>query len=165
MKEPEIEPGKRTLARSDTYRILIMDTVAHTNQLKNACKDMGHSVIAAHSIEEAFAFLDGKDHADVVVCAAYLENESMFDFLRRLRKDPIHRETIFIIVALEPGPSGIRLNASVESASKILGSDAFINMPVFDGKVLVREIQKLLPKVPALEESRLKDEDDAASAG
>jgi hypothetical protein len=36
------------------------------------------------NIEEAFAFLDGKDHADVIVCAAHLEEESMFEFLRRV---------------------------------------------------------------------------------
>ncbi len=158
VEEPAIEIGTVILARKDTFRILIMDTEAHTDPLKAVCKDMGHSVIAAHSIEEAFAFLDGKDHADVIVCAAYLENESMFEFLRRLRNDPIHQKTMFMIMALEPGPTAVRLNASVEASGKVLGSDAFINMPVFDAVQLVAEIEALLPVVPALEKSRLENE-------
>lgn len=161
MEEPEIELGTVTLAPKDTFRILIMDTEAHTDMLKAVCKDMGHSVISAHSIEEAFAFLDGKDHADVIVCAAYLENESMFEFLRRLRKDPIHKQTIFIILALESGPTAVRLNASVELSGKVLGADAFIDMPVFDAAQLVAEIEEMLPLVPALEVSRLEGEAEA----
>jgi CheY-like chemotaxis protein len=158
MIEPKIEPAYRIRAPRDTFRILIMDSVAHTEQLKDACKDAGHSVIAAHSIREAFAFLDGTNHADVIVCAAYLEDESMFEFLRRLRKDPVHKTTVFIIMALAPGSTGIRLNSSVEIAGKSLGADAFIHMPVFDAPRLIAEIKTMLPLVPALEVSRLAAE-------
>ena len=158
-EEPEVEPATPVLPAKDTFRILIMDTVVHADQLKGACKDVGHSVVAAHSIEEAFAFLDGKDHADVIVCAAYQEDESMFEFLRRLRVDPIHEKTMFMIMALEPGPSAVKLNASVKIAGKTLGSDAFISMPVFDAELLISEIKKLLPLVPALETSRLEEVD------
>jgi CheY-like chemotaxis protein len=158
IEEPKVEPAYNVRAPKDTFRILIMDTVAHTEQLKNACKDAGHSVIAAHSIREAFAFLDGTNHADVIVCAAYLEDESMFEFLRRLRKDPIHKTTVFIIMALEPGSTGIMLNSSVENAGRTLGADAFINMPVFDAPRLIAQIKALLPLIPALEVSRLENE-------
>lgn len=156
--EPKIELGTINLAREDTFRILIMDTETHTAQLKEVCRGMGHSVVAAHTIEEAFAFLDGRNHADIIVCAAYMENESMFEFLRRLRKDPVHQNTMFMIMALEPGPVGTRLNAMVETAGKALGSDVFISMPNFDAERLIDEIQKLLPAVPALEQSRLAAE-------
>ncbi|MBS1956431.1 MAG: response regulator [Cyanobacteria bacterium SZAS-4] len=161
MDEPEIELGTIKLAPKDTFRILIMDTEAHTEQLKKVCKGMGHNVIAAHTITEAFAFLDGRDHADVIVCAAYMEDESMFEFLRRLRKDPVHKKTMFMIMALEPGPFATKLNASVESAGKALGADVFISMPVFDAAQLIAEIEKLLPLVPALEKSRLAKESKA----
>lgn len=158
-KEPHVEPAspEAKLAARDTFRILIMDTAEHTDQLKDACKDAGHSVVAAHSIKESFAFLDGKDHADVVICAAYLDDESMPEFLTRLRRDPIHRKTMFMILALAPGPVGVKLNYSVEVAGRQLGADAFVSMPVFDAAQLIAEIKLLLPLVPALEISRLED--------
>ncbi len=156
-EEPKVEPATPRLPAKDTFRILIMDTVEHTDELKAACKDAGHSVVAAHTIDEAFAFLDDKDHADVIVCAAYLEDESMFEFLQRLRLDPVHEKTMFMILAFAPGPAGVKLNASVEIAGKTLGSDAFICMPVFDAQQLIAEIKKLLPLVPALEKSRLEE--------
>jgi CheY-like chemotaxis protein len=156
-EEPKVEQATPRLAAKDTFRILIMDTVEHTDEIKAACKDAGHSVVAAQTIKEAFAFLDDKDHADVIICAAYLEDESMFEFLRRLRTDPTHKDSMFMILALAPGPAGVKLNASVEIAGKTLGSDAFISMPIFDAPQLIAEIKKLLPLVPALEKSRLDD--------
>ncbi len=158
--EPKVEraPLESRLAAKDTFRILIMDTLEHTDQLKAVCKDVGHSVVAAQTIEEAFAFLDGKDHADVIVCAAYLEDESLFEFLRRLRLDPIHKKTMFMTLALEPGPMGAKVNFSTEKAGRLMGADAFISMPVFDAPLLIAEIKKLLPLVPALETSRLESE-------
>lgn len=143
----------------DTFRILIMDTIENMDQLKAACKDAGHLVVAAQSINEAFAFLDGKDHADVIVCAAYLEDESMFDFLRRLKTHLIHKDSMFMTLALAPGPVGVRANVSTEKAGSLLGADVFISMPVFDAAQLIAEIKMLLPQVPALEKSKLEEEE------
>jgi CheY-like chemotaxis protein len=157
--EPKVEPATADskLPAKDTFRILIMDTVENTDQLKIACQDVGHSVVGAHSIDEAFAFLDGKDHADVIVCAAYLDDESIFEFLNRLRKDPIHMKTMFMTLALAPGRVGARSNSSTEKVGELLGADVFISMPLFDAAQLISEIKKLLPQVPALEISRLED--------
>ncbi len=154
--EPTVEPatyGAQVPAK-DTFRILILDTIEHTLVLKTACKDAGHSVVGAHTIAEAFAFLNGKDHADLIVCAAYLEDESLFEFLKRLRTDAIHRHTMFMTLALAPGPIGVKINTSTELAGRAMGSDVFLNMPVFDAAELLTEIRKLLPSVPKLEEEK-----------
>jgi CheY-like chemotaxis protein len=158
--EPKVEPAtpEAKLPAKDTFRILIMDTVEHTDKLKAACKDAGHDVVAAQSIKEAFAFLDGKDHADVIVCAAYLEDESMFEFLKRLRADPTHKNSMFMTLALAPGPVGAKVNDTTEKVGRVLGADAFISMPEFDAVQLVAEIQKLLPEVPMLEKAKKEDE-------
>jgi CheY-like chemotaxis protein len=158
-EEPKVEQSTKAsrLPAKDTFRILIMDNVEHTNQLKAACKDVGHSVVGAHTIEEAFAFLDGENHADVIVCAAYLEDESLFDFLTRLRLEPLHKETMFMILALAPSYSGAGVNSSTEKAGRLLGADKFVSMPEFDAEQLIAEIKKLLPPVPALEVSRLDE--------
>jgi CheY-like chemotaxis protein len=158
-KEPSVEPATPVLANKDTFRILIMDTLEHTDLLKAACKNAGHSVVAAQSISEAFAFLDGKDHADVIVCAAYLQDESVFKFLHLVRTEKIHNDSMFMILALAPGPVGVKLNANVEIAGRQLGADAFLSMPVFDAELLIAEIKALLPLVPKLERHRLSDLD------
>ncbi len=156
-KEPEIELANADvrLAAKDTFRILFLDSVAHTLQLKAACQAAGHSVVSAHTIADAFAFLNGTNHADVVVCAAYLEDESVFEFLKALRKDPLHKSTMFMTLALEPSAIGAKANASTEKTGRLLGADAFVSMPVFDAVRLIAEIKRLLPAVPALEQGRL----------
>lgn len=159
--EPQVEPASAgaKLAPKDTFRILIMDTLENTDKLKTACKDAGHDVVAAQSIKEAFAFLDGKDHADVIVCAAYLENESLFEFLERLRNSPIHKDSMFLTLDLASGPIGAKANSSTEAVGRLLGADAFLSMPVFDAVELIAEIKKLLPTVPMLEREKRNDEE------
>jgi CheY-like chemotaxis protein len=148
--EPPIEkpPPESRLPARETYRILLMDSVEHTDELKAACKEAGHAVVAAHGIDEAFAFLDGTDHADVIVCAAYLEDESMFEFLRRLKADQHHQATKFMALALETSPTASKFKASTEKASRLLGVDTFVSMETFDPVQLIAEIEKLLPPVP-----------------
>lgn len=162
MPDPDnakIEPATNVRAAQDTFRILIMDTPEHTNQLKAACKDAGHSVIGVQSIREAFSFLDGRNHADVIVCAAHLEDESVFEFLQKLKSNPIHKDSMFMTLSLAPGPIGVQLNESVEKAGRLLGANAFVSMPVFDAEQLIAEIKKLLPLLPALEKAKRKNED------
>ncbi len=155
-REPEVELANADarLAAKDTFRISFLDSLAHTNQLKAACQAVGYSVVAAQSIADAFALLNGKNHADVVVCAAYLEDESVFEFLKALRRDPQHKKTMFMTLALAPSTIGVRANASTETGH-LLGADAFVSMPVFDPVQLIAEIKKLLPAVPVLEQGRL----------
>jgi CheY-like chemotaxis protein len=157
--EPRVEPAtsKDKRPAKDTFRILIMDTVEHIDQLRKACKDVGHDVVATQTIKEAFAFLDGKNHADVIICAAHLEDESMFDFLKRLRANPIHKESMFMTLALAPGPIGIKANDAAKNVGRLLGADAFISMPVFDAPRLIAEIKNLLPAVPMLERGKRED--------
>jgi CheY-like chemotaxis protein len=158
-KEPELEKATPQLAAKDTFRVLILDDIEHVNQLKAACKNAGHSVVPAHTVKEAMSFLDGTNHADVIICAAYLEDENIFEFLKRLRKNPAHKATMFMILALAPGPLGVKMNAQVEIAGRHLGSDAFISMPVFDPVQLIAAIKTLLPIVPWLQRSNLEYEE------
>jgi hypothetical protein len=81
----------------------------------------------------------------------------MFEFLSRLRSNAMHQDSMFMILSLAPGPTGVKLNHSVEYAGRTLGSDAFISMPVFDAAQLIAEVKKLLPMVPWLERNRLED--------
>jgi CheY-like chemotaxis protein len=159
-EEPKVEhapPSARGPAR-ETFRILIVDTVENTERLKTACKEAGHDVVGAHSIDEAFAFLDGEDHADVIICATHLENESMFEFLERLRSNAIHKDTMFLSLALSPGLIGVKMNSAAESTGRLLGADAFVTMPEFDADLLISEINKLLPPVPMLEKAKQEEE-------
>jgi hypothetical protein len=63
-------------------------------------------------------------------------------------------------LALEPGPTGVRVNNSTEKAARLLGADVFLNMPVFDASELLAEIHKLLPPVPKLQESKQSKDRD-----
>jgi CheY-like chemotaxis protein len=154
-KEPKVEHPASKNARSPmkTWRILFLDCAENIEQLKDAGKDVGYTVVGALTIAEAWAFLDGKDHADVIVCAAHLEEESMFEFLKGVRDSEVHRNAKFLILSLTPGASGARLHGSTASAGMALGADTYAIMPVFDPHELIALIKKLQPSVPMLQQS------------
>ena len=141
-----------------TWRILFLDSAENVEKLKDACKDEGYAVVGALTIAEAWAFLDGKDHVDVIVCAAHLEEESMFEFLKRVRDSKVHGEAKFLILALETSALGSQLHPSTARAGFALGADTYVIMPVFDAHDLIARIRKLQPSVPMLQQSATEEE-------
>jgi CheY-like chemotaxis protein len=158
--EPDLEHPTAENAKCphETWRILFLDNAAAIEQLKGACKECGYVVIGATTIKEAFAFLDGTNHADVIVCAAHLEHESMLKFLKAVRDSHVHRNSKFLILSLEPGMAGARVDRSTERAGMLLGADAYSIMPKFDPEELIAQIQKLQPAVPALQQAAAETE-------
>ena len=155
MQQPDIEHPITGDAKPpmQTWRILFLDSAEHVEQLKGACKKCGYAVIGSTTIEEAWAFLDGKDHVDVIVCAAHLEEESMFQFLQGVRDNKTHGNTAFLILSLEPGEAGVRMDRSTERAGILLGADGYLIMPVFDAPELIAQIQKHQPLIPMLQQT------------
>lgn len=159
-KEPQLEHPAPEDARSPmkTWRILFLDSAENIERLKDAGKDAGYTVVGALTIREAWAFLDGKDHADVIVCAAHLEEESMFEFLQGVRNSEVHGNAKFLILSLEPSRRARDLHRSTASAAKALGADTYAIMPVFDPHELIALIKKLQPSVPMLQQSATEAE-------
>ena len=158
-EEPKLEhplPGDAK-PPLQTWRLLFLDSAENIEQLKGACKAVGYDVVGTTTIKEAWAFLDGKNHADVIVCAAHLEEESMFEFLKGVRDSEIHQKTMFLILSLEPGAVGAQVDRSTARTGRQLGADAYVIMPVFDPHELVAQIRKLQPAVPVLQQSANTD--------
>lgn len=154
-QQPDVEHPATKDAKSplETWRILFLDSPENVEQLKEACKKYGYAVVGSTTIDEAWAFLNGKDHVDVIVCAAHLEEESMFQFLKDVRGNEKHGKAAFLILSLEPGETGARMDRSAERAGILLGADGYLIMPVFDAPELVAEIRKLQPSIPTLQQS------------
>ena len=148
--EPQLEapPPEKAKPPRQTWRVLFLDSAENVELLKRAGKDAGYAVVGATTIEEAWAFLDGKDHADVIVCAAHLKEESMFEFLKAVRESP-HRNARFLILSLHPGEIGARVDRLAAATGLLLGADDYTSMPTFDADRLVAHIRRLQPPVPA----------------
>jgi DNA-binding response OmpR family regulator len=159
-KQPEIEHPTPADANppEKTWRILFLDSIENIGQLKEAGKKAGYVVIGLTTIQEAMAFLLGKDHVDVIVCAAHLEEESMFQFLKSVRDDETHQNSAFLILSLEPGSVGAQVDLSTARAGMALGADGYLIMPEFNPKELIAQIAKLKPAVPLLQQSTTAEE-------
>ncbi len=137
----------------ETWRILFLDNAANIEQMKTSCKKGGYDVVGSTTIKDSWAFLNGKDHVDVIVCAAHLEEESMFQFLQDVRANKMHGKIAFLILSLEPGILDARIDRSTERVGMLLGADGYLVMPVFDAAELITQIQLLQPAIPMLQQS------------
>ncbi len=77
---------------------------------------------------------------------AFLENESIFEFLRTLKSMPDHQDVPVMILAVDPGQVGQFCSQMMKQTSKVLGAHKFIVMAEFDLDHLMREIATLLPE-------------------
>lgn len=98
------------------------------------------------------AFLETKDHVDLSIAAAHLKNESVFEFLQRVKSDDSHLKDVpFVMLSAEPGPLATITSPAVEIAVDVMGADKYLLMPEFDAVRLMQEIEQLLPPIPSKE--------------
>jgi CheY-like chemotaxis protein len=155
---PPLEYPRNPRPPDDTYRVLFLHDPDQIERLKETCKEHGYAVVGAATIEEAMAFLEGKDHVDVIVCGAHLETESMFAFLQTVRGHSMHAGTMFLILSLEAGANGAWLDRSAARAGIALGANAYTVMPLFDPAALIAQIREMQPDVPMLQQSATPEE-------
>lgn len=151
----EIERGKPRPA-NDCYRILVLDDDRQQmEKIKAACLLVGQEVVPVSTISEGMHFLTTKDHVDVVVTEAYLEDESVFEFLKALKAIPDHQDVPVMVLAVDPGQIGQFCSQMMQQTFKVFGAHKFLVMAEFDLEHLMREIAALLPedKIPKKEEA------------
>lgn len=144
----EIQKGKRKHP-ANTYRVLVLDgNDDHMPLIVAACKNAAQEVVPCKKITEAFAFLNTENHVDVIVAEAFMEHESIFDFLKTAKESPSYKDVPVMVIACEPGLIAKFCMPSVAHAAEILGVNKFLVMKQFDAVQLVREIQAILPELP-----------------
>ena len=148
----KIEQPSVRLDAEDTYRILTLENPENIDKLKEAWKDAGHQVVPVLTIAQAMAFLDSRDHVDLIISAVHLEEESVFEFLQRVKApDSNHKEVPFVMLCMEPNPLASALNKSTALAGKLLGADKYVYMPQFDAAHLIAQVEPLLAAFPKKE--------------
>lgn len=135
-----------------TYRILTLENPDNIERLKSVCQRAGHQVVPVTTIAQALEFLETKDHVDIIVAAAHLETESVFEFLVRVKKADSHLRTVpFVMLCADPGMLATVTSPAVEIAANLMGADKYLLMPEFDAEKLMAEIEPLFPPIPMKE--------------
>lgn len=149
MPDAEIEKPLKQHSPLDTYRILTLENAENIEKLKLACLQAGHEVVPMLTISHAMAFLETKDHVDCIVAAAHLHNESVFEFLQKVRGAESHlKDSPFVVLCADPGLLAKVTSPAVEAAANLMGADKYVLMNEFDAHRLIDEITPLLPPIP-----------------
>lgn len=82
----------------------------------------------------------------------------MFKFLKDVRDNETHKNVAFLILSLEPGAIGARVDRSAARTGISLGANGYLIMPVFDASELIAQIQQLQPDTPMLQQAASAEE-------
>ena len=119
--------------------------------MERACQRGGHETVCIKRVSEGLAFLKSKDHVDVVVTSVHLENDNVFELLREINTKPEHSHVRVIMVCENLSEHALAMHESTKRAAELVGCDAYLVMRSFDAEQLLKEIDVLLPDLPAKE--------------
>lgn len=141
------------------YRILMLDDrPERVEEVRTVASQAGHELVSCRTVAGAMDWLNTKDHVDVIISGAFLENESVFDFLKAVKSDPRHSWVQFVMLCTEPGELALFMDDTVRNAARLLGADKYVMLPEFSPKRLLREIEASLPNmVPQVVQDPIRD--------
>jgi len=114
-------------------------------QVAESLKQSGHNVLLSKSFPHALRLL-AVQHVDLIISDVHLENGgSVFDFLRKVKKNPLTKDTPFVLFSSEPTSKAKFLEDGLRTTARILGASMYITMKVFDPVEFCKQINSLLP--------------------
>ncbi|MBY0359027.1 MAG: hypothetical protein K2W82_13575 [Candidatus Obscuribacterales bacterium] len=126
--------------------LLTMEHEKERELIGDCLEQVGHEVVKVDTFHNAMEFLRKSDF-DLIISDVHLQNGgSVFDFLRWVKGDPHLRDTPFVCFSAEPPEVGKYLSDGVRTAARALGAARYISMNDFDGSLLLREIEWLIPQ-------------------
>lgn len=130
-----------------TAKILLTMEHEKERELIGYClEQVGHQLMIVDTFHNAMEFLRKFDF-DLIISDVHLQNGgSVFDFLRWVKGDPHLRNIPFVCFSAEPPEVGKYLSDGVRTAARALGAARYICMNDFNGALLLREIEWLIPQ-------------------
>ncbi len=113
-------------------------------QVAESLERSGHKVLQSKNFSHALQILQNQ-YVDLIISDVHLENGgSVFDFLRRVRKNPCTKDTPFILFSSKPTSQAKFLEDGLRTTARILGASMFITMQTFDADEFCKQINSLL---------------------
>jgi len=136
-------------------RILtLLELDENSLQVVGSLTRSNHNVIACNNFSDAIDVLKYKKVA-LIISDVHLENGgNVFDFLRWVKRNPLLRETQFVMFSSKPTLTAKYVEDGMRTSARILGAARYITMYKFDSDEFRKQIDSLLPKATqALEQS------------
>lgn len=126
-------------------QVLMVDHRAEiTKKAFLCCALAGLHVVSSSSTKQAIEKLRSEGPFDLIVVEAFMEQESVFEFIKSIRTSSNGSSIPILVVAIESGSAGsLCLNEVIKTAG-IVGANDTCVLPRFDGLQLAQAIKKLV---------------------
>jgi len=125
-------------------RILVLQEM-HENvvYLRESLEPAGHELVIVNTIHSALTQLC-QEEFDMIICAVFLENESVFDFLKSCKQDINYRKIPFVFYCCKTSEFARSVRDGLQIAARTLGAERYVIMEAFDALVLKTQIEECL---------------------
>jgi CheY-like chemotaxis protein len=104
--------------------------------------EVGIEIICCDSTAQAMDILKLQS-IDLIAAEAFMENDDLFKFIKRVRALPRYLHTPIWVVAAEPGPRGVQIASHVGKVALLLGADYFTVAYYADVPRMIAKVQAL----------------------
>jgi CheY-like chemotaxis protein len=94
-------------------------------------------------IESALQLLQGDD-IGLIICAVYLENGDVYQFLAEVKSNLKLQHIPFVFYCYKTSKFAQSIRTGLQVAAEYLGADLYITMERFDGELLAAQIERCL---------------------
>lgn len=121
--------------------LILADTPVGIRQVSFALQ--GHNLTFTTSSFEAAELLR-ENRFDAFVSAVYLEDSDIFQLLASLKADGALQKTPVILYSGDCGKVARQINPTVRAATKALGVEHYITMPIYSAPLLRLKVEHCL---------------------
>lgn len=125
-------------------RILVLQELQeNVVNLRQSLEPSGHELVVVSTINAAMHQLK-EDQFDMIICAVFLENESVFDFLKNCKNDLVYRTIPFVFYCYKTSKFARSVRDGLQIAARTLGAERYVIMESFNAHVLRSQVEECL---------------------
>jgi CheY-like chemotaxis protein len=124
--------------------LVVQEAAQNTGEIKENLESGGHQILVAQNVESAKTLLEAASF-DLLICAAHLNNGTVFDLLNFVKHDANRRTMPFLVFCCSQTELAKSVDSSLRSTALLLGADKCITQDVFNAEQLRCEIESFLP--------------------
>jgi PleD family two-component response regulator len=125
-------------------RILVLQEMReNVENLRESLEPSGHELVVVNTINAAMHQLK-EEQFDMIICAVFLENESVFDFLKICKHDLMYRSIPFVFYCCKTSQFARSVRDGLQIAARTLGAERYVIMESFDAYSLKSQVEECL---------------------
>lgn len=124
--------------------LVLQELTQNVEHIKTALEPRGHRLTFVNEPEMAMRVLNGADKIDAIICAVYLEESDVFEFVRKVKRSQIAKNVPVVFYCYKTSSFARSVRSALKIAAKSTGVDLYITMESFVAAEFAEQFEQFL---------------------